>query len=114
MKLIEAIKEYQEQNKCFPGNDYWSKKFEDAFLADTERAVGLKNIVMPKIVEGRSKLIHIIANMVTGRTFPSSFIEDHNRKITRKYFQQVLTEYDDKIKYYANAIKQIIDSNFSA
>lgn len=34
MKLHEVMEEYIEINKCFIGNDYWSKKFEDAYNED--------------------------------------------------------------------------------
>ncbi len=75
----------------------------------------LDALVMPKIVEGRGKIIKIMADMITAHSgFPSPFIEDNKQKITRKYFQQILTQYDEKIKFYVRQLKEILDSNFSA
>lgn len=37
MKLHETMKEYFDKtNGNYPGNDYWSKKFEDAYKADVK------------------------------------------------------------------------------
>lgn len=34
MKLHKVIEEYYEHNKCFIGNEYWSKKIEEAYKQD--------------------------------------------------------------------------------
>lgn len=45
MKLHEVMEEYKEVNKCFIGNDYWSKKIEDAYNEDMKA-----NLVQPEVM----------------------------------------------------------------
>ena len=47
MEIFKVMTEYILQNGCLPGNEYWSKKFEDAIKAD-EKAIQVQAPVMQK------------------------------------------------------------------
>ena len=51
MELIKVIKEYvQATHGNFPGNYYWSRKFENAYDADKEN-IPHERVVIQKIAE---------------------------------------------------------------
>jgi hypothetical protein len=63
---------------------------------------------VPPPVNNKTEIIKILANMLLGCAFPSTCIEDHPKRITRKYIQNMLTNFDDTIKNYAVKIKEAL------
>ena len=65
MELFKAMTEYILQNGCLPGNEYWSKKFEDAINAD-EKAIQVQAVVKvnfaERIIEEEIEKLEKLAN----------------------------------------------------
>lgn len=53
-----------------------------------------------------NKVNKIISDMALMKGFPSSYIEDHTKKITRKYFQEVLSKFDNQLKIYLRELSK--------
>ena len=50
MELLKIMLHYYDINKCYPGNDYWSKLFEFAVEKD-KLSLPIEAGTMPKIAE---------------------------------------------------------------
>jgi len=91
--LKEKIREYDLPKFFY---SYAIAKIMDDYV-DYKKGTGIVD---------KEKIIKQLGNMLTLNGFPSTSIEDHKEKITRKYFQRVLNEFEEQIKHYVRELKQ--------